>query len=57
MIVWPAKDPADIADFVWSPDLDAGDTIATFTTSVTSGTVVINEADFNDDNFKFLFNT
>lgn len=23
----------------------------------TTGTVVINEADFNDDNFKFLFNT
>ena len=23
----------------------------------TTGTVVINEADFHDDNFKFLFNT
>lgn len=23
----------------------------------TTGTVVINESDFNDDNFKFLFNT
>lgn len=40
MIAWPAKDPADIADFTWSPDLDAGDTIATFAYSITSGTII-----------------
>jgi hypothetical protein len=39
MIVWPAKDPADIADYTWQPSLDTGDTIATFTAVVTSGTV------------------
>lgn len=39
MIAWPAKDPADIADFTWSPDLDAGDTIATFAYTIASGTV------------------
>lgn len=44
MIVWTAKDPAEIADYTWTPDLDAGDTIATFTTSVTSGTVVIDSS-------------
>ena len=44
MIGWTAKDPAEIADYTWTPDLDAGDTIATFTTSVTSGTVVIDSS-------------
>lgn len=44
MIVWTAKDPAEIADYTWTPDLDAGDTIATFTASVTSGTVVIDSS-------------
>lgn len=39
MIAWPAKDPADIADFTWTPDLDAGDTISTFTATVTTGTI------------------
>ena len=34
MIVWTAKDPAEVADYTWSPDLDAGDTIATFTASL-----------------------
>lgn len=39
MIAWPAKDPADIADFTWTPDLDAGDTIDTFVATITSGTI------------------
>lgn len=39
MIAWPAKDPADIADFTWTPDLDTGDTIATFAATISSGTI------------------
>lgn len=49
MIAWPAKDPADIADFTWSPDLDAGDTIATFAATITSGTITKAEPDSNTD--------
>ena len=45
MIAWPAKDPADISDFTWSPDLDAGDTIASFVATVTSGTIAKAEPD------------
>ena len=49
MIAWPAKDPADIADYTWTPDLDAGDTIATFSATVTTGTVTQPEsATFTD---------
>lgn len=40
MIAWPAKDPADVADFTWTPDLDAGDTIATFTATISTGTII-----------------
>lgn len=39
MIAWPAKDPADVADYTWTPALDVGDTIATFAATVTSGTI------------------
>lgn len=39
MIAWPAKDPADVADFTWTPALDAGDTIATFVVTITAGTI------------------
>lgn len=39
MIAWPAKDPADVADFIWTPDLDTGDTIATFVVTISSGTI------------------
>ena len=37
-MITPAKDPAEIADYTWTPDLDPGDTIASFAASVTSGT-------------------
>jgi hypothetical protein len=39
MITWPAKDPADVADYTWTPDLDSGDHISTFVATATSGTV------------------
>ena len=48
MIVWTAKDPAEIADYTWTPDLDAGDTIASFSASVTTGTVSIDSTDDTD---------
>ena len=48
MIVWTAKDPAEIADYTWTPDLDPGDTIATFTASVTSGAVEIDSTEDTD---------
>jgi hypothetical protein len=41
MIAWPAKDPADELDFNWIVPLDAGDSITTFTASVSSGTATI----------------
>lgn len=51
MIAWPAKDAADIADYTWTPALDAGDTIATFTATVSDGTVTQPEAaTFTDTN-------
>lgn len=40
MIAWPAKDPAEELDFTWVVPLDASDTIASFTASVLSGTIV-----------------
>lgn len=48
MIVWTAKDPAEIADYTWTPDLDPGDTIATFTASVTSGAVTVDDDEKTD---------
>jgi len=48
MIVWTAKDPAEIADYTWTPDLDPGDTIATFTASVTSFAVEIDSTEDTD---------
>jgi hypothetical protein len=48
MIVWTAKDPAEIADYTWTPDLDPGDTIASFAASVTSGTVEIDSTEDTD---------
>ena len=41
MIVWPAKDPAEVLDFTWEPPLDSGDTIASHTAAVSTGTAVI----------------
>lgn len=49
MIAWPAKDPADIADFTWTPDLDAGDTIATFTATISSGTITKQGSETHSD--------
>lgn len=40
MIIWPAKDPDEVADYSWSPTLDAGDTIASHTATLVSGDVV-----------------
>lgn len=48
MIVWPAKDPAETLDFNWTVPVDAGDTVATYTAAVASGTVAI-DADENGD--------
>ena len=39
MIIWPAKDPDEVADYTWTPPLDSGDTITTFTAVRTAGTV------------------
>lgn len=47
MIAWPAKDPADVADFIWTPDLDEGDTIASFAATITAGTITKQSADTN----------
>lgn len=44
MIVWPAKDPAEVLDYTWNPPLDAGDTIASFTATVSTGTVIKDSA-------------
>lgn len=41
MIIWPAKDPADVLDFSWTVPLDTGDAIDTFTATKTSGDVVL----------------
>lgn len=48
MIVWPAKDPAEVLDFTWTVPLDADDTIATAAITLLSGTVVIDEDDNTD---------
>jgi Protein of unknown function (DUF4054) len=40
-MTWTAKDPNEILDYAWPVPLDAGDTIATHTAVVASGTVVI----------------
>ena len=45
MIAWPAKDPADVADFTWTPDLDQGDHIASFVATITSGTITKHRPD------------
>lgn len=40
MKIWPAKDPAEVLDYTWTVPLDTGDTIASATATVTSGTAV-----------------
>lgn len=39
-LTWPAKHPAAVADYVWIVGIDAGDTIATASITVTDGTVI-----------------
>lgn len=41
MIVWPAKDPAEVFDYTWTVPLDAGDTVASYTVTRLSGTAVL----------------
>ncbi len=41
MIVWPAKDPAEVLDFSWTVPLDPDDFIGTFTASLSSGSVAL----------------
>lgn len=45
MIAWPAKDPEEVADYSITFELDEGDTLATVTSSVVSGTVVIDDSE------------
>lgn len=45
MIVWPAKDPAEVLDFTWKVPLDAGDTIASYTVASDSVTIDSHDAD------------
>lgn len=48
MIVWPAKDPAEVLDYTWEPPLDDGDTIAICTAAVGTGSVVIDSQSNTD---------
>lgn len=48
MIVWPAKDPDEVLDYSWTPPLDDGDTIASYTATRSSGTATI-DSDENSD--------
>jgi hypothetical protein len=48
MIAWPAKDPAEVLDFTWTVPLDTGDTIASFTATVASGTITIDSDSASD---------
>lgn len=48
MISWPAKDPNEVLDFTWSPPLDPGDTLSSFTAVVSGGTVEI-DSESNTD--------
>jgi hypothetical protein len=48
MIVWPAKDPVEELDFTWTVPLDTGDTIASHTVAVSSGTIAI-DSDSNSN--------
>lgn len=43
MLTWTAKDPTEVLDYQWVPALDAGDTIASYTVAVSSGTVAIDD--------------
>lgn len=41
MIIWPAKDPAEVLDYTWTVPLDTGDTVASYTVALTTGTAVL----------------
>lgn len=49
MIIWPAKDPDEVADYSWTPGLDTGDTIASHTVVKDSGDVTIDSDAHTDD--------
>ena len=53
MKTWPAKDPNEILDYGydWSPRGLEGDTIVSFTSTVESGTVVVDDSVFEASNF------
>lgn len=46
MIIWEAKDPNEIIEYVWEPPLTNGDHIDSYTIAVVAGTVTI----VSDDN-------
>lgn len=48
MIIWPAKDPDEVADYSWTPTLDAGDIIASHTVIKDSGDVTIDSEAHTD---------
>lgn len=48
MIIWPAKDPDEVADYSWTPTLDAGDTIASHSVTLDSGDVTIDSDEHTD---------
>lgn len=45
MIVWPAKDPAEVLDYTWTVGLDTGDTIASYTATTTSGVTIDSDSE------------
>lgn len=47
-LTWPAKHPAAVQTYSWTPALDAGDTLATATLSVVSGSAEIDAQDVSD---------
>lgn len=55
MIVWPAKDPAEVLDFTWIVPLDSGDEVVSYTAAVSSGTVVIDSDDSTSPNVRLWF--
>jgi hypothetical protein len=52
MIVWPAKDPVEVLDFTWEVPLDEGDTIASFTATVTAGAITKDNAEATESDTK-----
>jgi hypothetical protein len=48
MIVWPAKDPAEVLDFTWTVPLDGDDVIDSFSPTLISGSITIDSNDKTD---------